>query len=229
MAEGVVDLLLQGILIICTTKDCVAHFVRIPGVILTGLKFWKSPRRKVFAVRKSSVKSRGKKRSFDDFLSESDDDPTPKRGKSVLPHTVECMVDDVKDDVLRTESKVEDLKEELVTVKSALTEVLHLSSSSKVPIALQRLIKDAFQCKICLSAPITPPVVMSKCCKCIIGCEHCINQWYSGEEALTKRCPNCRAERGYSSTMLLRGLDSFLTETKGVFQLPPVSPAARDE
>ena len=53
----------------------------------------------------------------------------------MLPHTVECMVDDVKDDVLRTESKVEDLKEELVTVKS----------------------------EICLSAPITPPVVMSKC------------------------------------------------------------------
>ena len=59
MAEGVVDLLLQGILIICTTKDCVARSVRIPGVILTGLKFRKSPRRKVFAVRKNSVKSRG--------------------------------------------------------------------------------------------------------------------------------------------------------------------------
>ena len=98
----------------------------------------------MFAVRKSSVKSRGKKRSFDDFLSQSDDDPSPKRSKSVLLHTVECMVDDVKDDVLRTESKVDELKEELITVKSVPTKVLHLSSSSKVPIALQRLIKDAF-------------------------------------------------------------------------------------
>ena len=109
----------------------------------------------MFAVRKSALKSKGKKRSLDDFLSDSDDDQTPKRSKSVLSHTVESILDDVKDDILRTETKVDELKEDFVTVKSALTEVLHLSSSSKVPVALQRLIKDTFQCKICLSVPIT--------------------------------------------------------------------------
>ena len=40
-----------------------------------------------------------------------------------------------------------------------------------------------------------------------------VNQWYSGDDALTKKCPNCRVERGYSETMLLRGLDDFLIET----------------
>ncbi len=100
-----------------------------------------------------------------------------------------------------------------------MQDVLCLSSSSNIPISLQRLIRDAFQCKICLTAPMTPPVMLSKCCKSIIGCESCVNQWYSGEDALTKTCPNCRIERGYSETMLLRGLDSFLMETKEVVQL----------
>ena len=59
---------------------------------------------------------------------------------------------------------------------------------------------------------------MSKCCKSVIGCERCVNAWYTGPEALTKTCPACRAERGYSETMLLRGLDSFLLEIKKVIQ-----------
>ena len=83
---------------------------------------------------------------------------------------------------------------------------------------LQRLIRDAFQCKVCLSIPIKPPVIMSKCCKAVIGCEKCVNTWYTGPEALTKTCPACRAERGYSETMILRGLDGFLVEVKKVIQ-----------
>ena len=31
-------------------------------------------------------------------------------------------------------------------------------------------------------------------------------------------CPSCRAERGYSETMLIRGLDSFLLEVKSVIE-----------
>ena len=58
----------------------------------------------------------------------------------------------------------------------------------------------------------------SKCCKVIIGCETCINGWYTGSEALTKTCPSCRKERGYSETMQLRGLDGFLLEVKKVIQ-----------
>ena len=59
---------------------------------------------------------------------------------------------------------------------------------------------------------------MSKCCETIIGCERCVNGWFSGPEALTKTCPACRTERGYSETMVLRGLDNFLVEVKKVIQ-----------
>ena len=61
---------------------------------------------------------------------------------------------------------------------------------------------------------MNPPIIMSKCCKRTIGCEKCFNLWYTGPEALTKNCPSCCAECGYSETMLLivRGLDTFLEE-----------------
>ena len=51
--------------------------------------------------------------------------------------------------------------------------------------------------------------------KTILGC---LNSWYSGQEALTKTCPSCRAERGYNETMLLLGLNDFLTEIRKAIQ-----------
>ena len=57
---------------------------------------------------------------------------------------------------------------------------------------------------------------MSKCCKSVIRCERRDNAWYTGPEALTKTRTACRAECGYSKTMILRGLDSFLIEIKVV-------------
>ena len=110
------------------------------------------------------------------------------------------------------------MKEDIDTVKDAIQEILHLNSRAKLPIGLQRVLRDVFQCKICLSVPITPPVIMYKCCKTLIGCEGCINSWYSGPEALTKYYPSCCAERCYSKTMLLTGLDNILGEVGAVFQ-----------
>ena len=43
-----------------------------------------------------------------------------------------------------------------------------------------------------------------------------MNEWYSGNDALTKTCPSCCAERGYSDTLMLRGIDEFLLEAKKV-------------
>ena len=112
------------------------------------------------------------------------------------------------------ESKVDDIKEDVESIKDVIQDILHLNEKSNIPVGLQRIIRDAFQCKICLTIPVKPPVIMSKCCKVIIGCEICVNGWYTGSEALTKTCPSCRTERGYSETMLLRGL----LEVKKVIQ-----------
>ena len=58
------------------------------------------------------------------------------------------------------------------------------------------------------------PILLAKCCKSIIGCEECVNRWYSGPDALTKSCPRCRSERGYNETMRVLGLDDLLTGLK---------------
>jgi len=126
--------------------------------------------------------------------------------------------DDTTIKITRIESKVNDVREDIDTMKEAIKDFLHLNEKLKLRMGLQQLIRDAFECKVCLSIPINPPVIMSKCCKTVIGCERCVNAWYSGPEALTKTCPSCRAERGYSETMILRGLDSFLIEVRKVIQ-----------
>lgn len=155
--------------------------------------------------------------------SDSDsDEPTPKRLKD--DHTAMR--------VERIESNVEDLLQEVDSIKTSINDILHLNEQSKVPIGLHRLMRDAFQCKICLCTPIKPPVIMSKCCKSILACESCVNEWFKGPDALLKTCPACNTERGYSETLMLKGLDIFLTEVKSVIQtederdeelLPPVN------
>lgn len=76
-------------------------------------------------------------------------------------------------------------------------------TQSKLPIGLKRALQENFKCKICHSSPMQPPVVVAKCCKSILGCESCTNNWYSGPDAMTKTCPLCRAERGFTETMIL--------------------------
>ena len=157
---------------------------------------------------KGKARSTSKKRHCTTIDTESDsDEPTPKRLK-----------DDTVMRVERIESNVEDLLQEVDSMKTSINDILHLNERSKVPVALQRLMQDAFQCKICLCTPIKPPVIMSKCCKSILGCERCINEWFNGPDALLKTCPACNTERGYSETLMLRSLDSFLTEVKSVIQ-----------
>lgn len=96
-------------------------------------------------------------------------------------------------------------------VKSSLEEIFALTKDSAVPLGLLRVIKDTFKCSMCLGIP-EPPVVTTKCCKSILGCETCVNRWYSGPTALRKQCPLCKSERGYSDIMIMRGLDNFIAE-----------------
>ena len=134
-----------------------------------GLKFWKSPRRKVFAVPVKNLQTKAhstNKKHHSIIETDSDsDEPTPKRLK-----------DDTVMRVERIESNVEDLLNEVDSVKTSINDILHLNERSKVPVGLQRLMRDTFQCKICLCTPIKPPVIMSKCCKSILGCERCVNE-----------------------------------------------------
>lgn len=96
--------------------------------------------------------------------------------------------------------------------------MMTLSADSSISMGLKRILRETFKCRVCHTVPINPPVIVTKCYKTILGCESCINSWYSGEDALTKTCPSCRAARGYNETMLLRGLDDFLIQVRKAIQ-----------
>ena len=159
----------------------------------------------MFAITRSSLKGKSRKRDYDIVDSDFEETPKPKKERRTLL-VIETKLDNVKDDVESIKEMVED--------------VCHLNERCKLPLGLYRIVRESFQCRICLSVPMKPPIVISRCCKVIIGCERCVNGWYSGAEALTKTCPSCRTERGYSETMVLKGIDSFLVEVKKVIQTP---------
>lgn len=94
-------------------------------------------------------------------------------------------------------------------IKESVTDIMGLSKDS-FPLGLKKLVIDAFVCTICGVVPINPPIMVTKCCKAILGCKSCVNEWFSGEDALTKPCPKCKQRRGFGEVMHLRGLDNFL-------------------
>ena len=118
----------------------------------------------------------------------------------------------------RIEEKLEMILSEVGGIKEALGEMMTLSADSSVPMGLKHILQETFKCHICHTVPINPPVIVTKCCKTILGCKSCINSWYSGKDALTKTCPSCRAASGYNETMLLHGLDDFLIQVRKAIQ-----------
>jgi len=122
----------------------------------------------------------------------SDDDETWEPPKPKKMCTLNSLVDEVR------------------SVKETVLDMMSLTSNTTLPLGLKRLFRDTFKCHVCHSVPIRPPVIITKCCKQILGCQDCMNTWYSGPQATTKTCPMCRADRGCYETMILRGLSDLM-------------------
>ena len=108
------------------------------------------------------------------------------------------------------------IKEDIRDIKMSMDDIFKVTSLQQLPTGLQYLLSETFKCKICHST-ISPPVIITKCCKSILGCSECSSMWYSGPEALSKPCPCCRSERGYNETMNLRGLDDLIIKLKEIW------------
>lgn len=103
-------------------------------------------------------------------------------------------------------------------LKESMFSLLKLTKDSNVPLELKNLMNEAFKCKIC-HIIMKPPIITSGCCRTIIGCEVCINKWYSGgTDVLTRACPFCNSPRGLSNTSRLTGLDDFLEGIAPIFE-----------
>ena len=165
-----------------------------------GLKFWKVPVEKYMRFLKVISASK----VFSIAVN-----PMSKRKRA-------CAEMDVANEPAVL-GKLEDVSEMLSEMKAQVQDILTLKSDSTIPVALKVALRDAFKCRICLKLPVTPLVIMGKCCKTIIGCQMCTDTWYSGVDGLTKSCPNCRAERGYAETSHLLGLDELLVAINPLF------------
>ena len=107
---------------------------------------------------------------------------------------------------------LEDLSQELVEVQRRMTKVFELTKSSKVSLGLRELLNDSFKCKICREI-VNPPVIVTECCKAILGCDDCVKSWYASDP-LAKNRPACNTEWGYVEKLRLHGLDEFSTAIK---------------
>ena len=194
----------------------------------TGLKFWKVGSRKIYAVEKSIldrlVKGKRKKRQIieiPDSSSETEETKPPSKRSKIL----------------------DDLVVSVKGIRHDLNAVLALSKDTKLPPGLYAQLKDTFKCRICHSTPMSPPIIFSRCCRSILGCDVCVDRWYAGEDGRLKTCPLCRAERAFSETGRLHGLDDFLVTIRSLVgsddnpgpsgistaPLPPAAPDSDDE
>lgn len=131
-------------------------------VTYVGLTFWKSPRRKVYAVAHNDIQelmscsSRSFTSSRESHQTDSSDDEEflPPKGKKG-----------------RYEKVLQSVKDELVSLKDTVADVISLTPQSFLPLGIRRVIRDTFKCQICHSIPANPPIIVTKCCKNILGCQ----------------------------------------------------------
>ena len=174
--------------------------------VRTSVQFWKQPSRKFFAVPEEDLMAPVRtKRRYSSRSRDNDDDDD---FETVVRHErkeVNCTCTD----------KLQEIGEVLGSLQQKVNLVLSLTPETKVPLGLKNLLMDSFSCKICKESPMEPPIIFSKCCRAIVGCETCqlLVFW---EDAMTKMCPHCRAERGYAETVRLVGLDDFLQGIKSL-------------
>ena len=112
--------------------------------------------------------------------------------------------------------------ESFLELKECIFFLLKLRKDTKVTLGLKNLLNDAFKCKICQMI-MKPHIIYSGCCCTIIGCEVCVNKWYSnsgatGNDMLSKACPFCNSTRGLSNTYRITGLDKVLEGVAPIFE-----------
>ena len=173
--------------------------------IFPGVLFWKHPRRKLYAVTQRDLKEIRRRRSAGNYINTSDDESDDDGGMSGSTRK-RVKLDDT----------LEAIGQDVSAIRETITEMMTLTADCSMPLGLKRVVNDTFKCYICHVIPVKPPIIVTKCCKNMLGCQECVNTWYSGPDAMLKTCPICRAERGCNETMVLRGLTEFLENIRKI-------------
>ena len=152
---------------------------------LIGFTFWRSPARKFYVV-----------------------DSQQLRGKAHRPTPV-TTASNSQEDEQTVVGTVNALRRDIQALQACMW-----GMSANFLSALKQSLMDCLKCKICQSSPFTLPIILAKCCSNILGCQTCMDAWFSGPEALTKVCPICKCDRGYANTLRLHGIDELLDTSK---------------
>jgi len=91
--------------------------------------------------------------------------------------------------------------QEIKSLHNDMKKVLQLTKGMKLPPGLYLQLLDTFKCRICHTSPIRPPVIFTRCCKNILGCNLCVDTWFTGDDGRQKSCPLCLAPRAFTETM----------------------------
>ena len=166
------------------------HYICYINSTYIGLNFWRASKRKIFAI----PKPRGVKghRGDEDSDDSSSGEDVKWRAK---------------------------FSKQLETISAELRSILEVNKFSPIPIRLSKSLSEVFKCKICHKTPMQPPLIYARCCRSIVGCEVCVNQWYEGEEVLTKACPLCVTGRRYNDMQQIHGFDNLTITIKSMFSI----------
>jgi hypothetical protein len=169
-----------------------------------GLKFWKHTHRKFYAIAEDQIPSlRGKKRA------------SPPVTASPASHASE--------DIIKEASFPDVLLSKMSKIDKSLQDLQVAIWTRKCPMKMIEPIRvsitSTFRCKICHTTPLRPPIVVGKCCSNILGCQRCVDIWFSQGTRATRSCPLCN-KGGKSETFILKGIDEFLDDIRPIMEEP---------
>ncbi len=102
-----------------------------------GLNFWKSPRRKLYAVSRKDLADFSSCTNSSIILSDSDED-------DFQPHK-------------KKPKKEDSILSGVNNIQSSIADMMSLTEHSTIPLGLQKIARETFICKICHVVPIKPP------------------------------------------------------------------------
>ena len=143
-------------------------------VLSSGLKFWRVGSRKLYAVKRGDHLT-DRKCNITETSESFDEESLRKQHKG-------------KSEVLKV------VKE----LRCGLDSILAVNRGMHIPIGFRAQLLESFTCHICQSSPMKPPIMFAKCYRYIIGCQPCVEGWYSGEREDEKACPRSRTASGVS-------------------------------
>ena len=83
-------------------------------------------------------------------------------------------------------------------------------------VQLGEIINRVFKCLVCHSLA-TSPVCITQCCKQVLGCANCLQQWFVNNNS----CPHCRADIGLEEmqTVVTGAFDEILAKCRQLFDM----------